>query len=74
MFSSLPVNTWEQILRQCIAFIKDCQQEKAPNDCNSNRLVELFGDKTQVRLNDYCNSQNISMSTQWIFNGEEKYL
>ncbi|EGR1519683.1 capsular biosynthesis protein, partial [Vibrio parahaemolyticus] len=72
VFSSLPVNTWEQILRQCIAFIKDCQQEKAPNDCNSNRLVELFGDKTQVRLNDYCNSQNISMSTQWIFNGEEK--
>ncbi|EPM4294528.1 capsular biosynthesis protein [Vibrio fluvialis] len=71
VFSSLPANVWEQILRQCLGFIKSCQKEHAPQSFLSNTLDELFGEKTKSRLDEYCQSKGISISDKWSFNDDE---
>ena len=34
----------------------------------SNQVSELFGAKTLSRINDYCQSENISLNEHWKYN------
>ena len=69
VFSQLPSNVWQQILLCCVEFLEHCAQEKTPNGEPTNQLHELFGTKTDQRLQEYCQSKKISLEQQWRFNG-----
>jgi len=69
VFSKLPNNIWKQILSSCIEFLSECKKNKAPKSCIQNSLDILFSKKTEQRLNEYCESQNISRDQEWSFNG-----
>lgn len=70
VFSELPVNIWEQILKGCVGFLKACEQEIAPGNAHVSNLNELFGDKTVTRLKEYCAINSISMTDKWQLNTE----
>lgn len=70
VFSVLPELVWRKILDNCLFFIEQCQQYKAPPGTNCVDLKELFEEKTAERLNQYCQSIGCEMNTQWLFNQE----
>lgn len=70
VFSDLPSATWEQILERTIDFLKGCLKEPAPTDAPHNNLKELFGEKTTLRLGEYCLENGIALNEKWSFNSE----
>jgi hypothetical protein len=71
VFSELPVHIWDQIFASCVKFFKKCSLEYAPAAEPANEITELFGKKTQARLNEYCEENNINLNALWLFNGEQ---
>ena len=71
VFSKLPGHIWNQILTSCIEFLSLCQESKAPNSNSGNSLDALFSQKTKQRLDEYCQSLNLSLDQQWKFNESE---
>ncbi|WP_281544089.1 capsular biosynthesis protein [Grimontia sp. SpTr1] len=71
VFSELPVSVWDQILNCTIEFIKSCLKESAPENYSKNSLIELFGKKTYSRLDEFCSTNNITTSDEWLFNDEQ---
>ena len=69
VFSKLPNNIWKIILSSCIEFLSECKKNKAPKNCIKNSLDVLFSEKTEQRINEYCQSENISRDQEWSFNG-----
>lgn len=69
VFSKLSSHTWAQILSSCIEFLSDCKQHKAEAKQVENSLGNLFNQKTQQRLQEYCLSQGYSLEEEWKFNG-----
>ena len=43
-------------------------------DIHANTLDMLFGRKTPTRLEEFCQSRNIELSSSWIFQGHETSL
>lgn len=70
VFSDLPPAIWEKILLGSIEFLKSCLKEHAPADTAANHLNELFGNKTAVRLSEYCADNGIKLTDKWQFNNE----
>lgn len=68
VFSELPAAIWKQILLGCLEFIKACDAIKAPENSPVNDLEQLFGEKTQQRLNEFVTSQQIDINRPWHFN------
>ena len=71
VFSALPSFCWKPIINNCLDFILDCQRVKNTEKYPSNQVRELFGAKTLTRVNDYCQSQNISVSECWQYNDSQ---
>lgn len=69
VFARLPSSSWLPILKNCIDFLISCREFPAPEDIARNTLDELFGTKTAQRLNEYCLSFDIKLSSNWSFNG-----
>lgn len=70
VFSELPDTSWNNILKSCLEFIKKCTEYSAPKNSSINNISELFGNKTEVRLNEYCSSKNIKLGQVWNYNDE----
>ncbi|ARR49856.1 capsular biosynthesis protein [Photobacterium damselae subsp. damselae] len=70
VFSELPTIVWNNIFDSCFSFLQSCQQNHAPNNEITSSIDELFGEKTMLRLKEYCTSKNISIEDEWIFDGE----
>lgn len=71
VFGELPGSTWDQILHCCVDFLKACLFESSPSISGSNTLDELFGNKTNQRLGEYCSQMSISLDDEWYFNKEK---
>ncbi|MGR5328172.1 capsular biosynthesis protein [Photobacterium damselae] len=69
VFSALPELVWQRILTSCLEFIDECKTHQAADDGHANQLQDLFGNKTQQRLNEYCQSIQVQLNTPWIYNG-----
>lgn len=69
VFSELPNNTWQQILVQCITFLKACRKQKKTKETRSNELCELFERKTRQRLQLFCEERGYSLEKQWSYQG-----
>lgn len=70
VFSELPKKIWKRILIQCIDFLKDCYLEKTPDNTPVNNLCDLFGKKTNQRLNEFCNERGYNLYDKWEYNDE----
>lgn len=66
VFGELPANTWRQILNSCLNFIDLEKVELSGQD--QDVLDELFGDKTEQRIQEYCEAQDIRSDEVWIYN------
>lgn len=71
VFAQLPCKIWKHILSTCFEFLTVCQAYKAPVDDKGNTISQLFGKKTAVRLQEYCQSKNIDINQKWTFNNEK---
>ncbi|UYB71016.1 aminoglycoside phosphotransferase family protein [Aeromonas veronii] len=69
VFSALPSFCWKPIINNCLGFLLDCQRVKNTEKQPANQVSELFGAKTLSRINDYCQSTNISINEHWKYNG-----
>lgn len=70
VFSRLPLPSWQSILKNCIDFLVECYNTKAPNEAENNSMDILFGIKTEQRIKEYCQSTDLDPSSCWVFNGE----
>ncbi|GHZ42507.1 TPA: capsular biosynthesis protein [Vibrio cholerae] len=70
VFSKVSPPVWKNILQGCIDFLKDCSRFTNTNHEPVNTLDMLFGDKTEERLNQYCNEELIELNSEWFFNGQ----
>ncbi|WP_318493005.1 capsular biosynthesis protein [Photobacterium leiognathi] len=70
VFSELPTVVWNNIFESCFNFLQSCLKNEAPDDAITSSFEDLFGEKTIIRLNDYCVSKNISIDDEWLFDGE----
>jgi len=70
VFSELPSIIWKQILNSSVEFLESCKQHPASLGTTSNNLAELFGIKTNERLQEYCLNENIDLVKTWRFNNE----
>ncbi|MBL0599702.1 hypothetical protein JD516_18110 [Aeromonas jandaei] len=68
VFSALPSFCWKPIINNCLVFLLDCQRVKKTQEHPSNQVGELFGAKTLNRINEYCQSKNISLNENWKYN------
>ncbi|WP_409048998.1 capsular biosynthesis protein (plasmid) [Proteus mirabilis] len=71
VFSELPSHIWNKILSSCIEFLSHCYYHKSKSENSGNSLNALFTQKTEQRLDEYCQFQNITLDNKWIFNGSE---
>ena len=74
VFSKLPTQVWKQILTDCIIFLSQCSEQNMAGDIHANTLDMLFGSKTPTRLEEFCQSRKIDLSSPWIFQGHETSL
>ncbi|CDS95355.1 capsular biosynthesis protein [Vibrio coralliirubri] len=72
VFSKLPSQTWNQILKSCMEFLVSCQKCIPDEKCPGNSLEQLFTIKTEQRLKEYCKANNITIDDSWSFNGGAK--
>ncbi len=63
VFAKLPSSSWDPILNSCVNFLSECYEFQPPTGITRNRLDELFGRKTIQRLNEYCQSAGIELSS-----------
>ncbi|EGR0769661.1 capsular biosynthesis protein [Vibrio parahaemolyticus] len=71
VFSKLGSNIWTQILESCLDFLEVCDNyDSVKNECGNN-LKNLFSNKTNQRLQEYCLINDIGMETLWSFNGNK---
>ena len=70
VFAQLPSKVWQQILMGCIEFLQQCTQHNANASVTTNGLDVLFGDKTYQRLEEFFNSESISLDTKWQFDDQ----
>lgn len=68
VFAEIPTIIWKKILGSCIEFVDRCIHYPAPDGSTVNNLSELFGVKTELRLTEYCKSQEINVNQKWVFN------
>lgn len=68
VFSHLPSVIWKNIFHRCLDFISECQHHVAPENVTYSKLDHLFGQKTTQRLNEYCQSRNITINDTWYYN------
>ncbi len=66
VFGELPVNAWRQILNSCLNFIDLEKAELSEN--NQEIMSELFGVKTEQRIKEYCEDQDIKIDEAWNYN------
>lgn len=74
VFSELPHKVWKRILTECVQFLKVCQQESAPENTPANALSELFGKKTNQRLNEFCQSRSYDLNQVWNYQDQKVTL
>ncbi|MUL16652.1 capsular biosynthesis protein [Aliivibrio fischeri] len=68
VFGNLPASTWNQILGSCLKFI---ELEKSESSGKTETILdELFGDKTEQRVQEYCVTHNIQQNEKWNYNQE----
>ncbi len=67
VFSELPHKVWKRILTECVHFLKACRQESAPANASVNALSELFGKKTNQRLDEFCQSRELDLNQPWFY-------
>lgn len=72
VFSQLPSLTWNKILNSCIDFLIQCSECPPLELTNNNSLEELFSIKTNERLNEYCEVNQIEIDDSWTFNRSKK--
>ncbi|EOD81723.1 capsular polysaccharide biosynthesis protein [Grimontia indica] len=72
VFSRLPVMTWKRILTGCFNFIDACLEYKKVSTSDRD-LERLFIEKTEERLELFCNSKNISRDKVWSYNSCKKH-
>jgi len=59
-----------EILNACLSFIEQCQLHEAPSQTKALDFKILFDQKTNDRLNEYCQSIGCELDTVWSFNGQ----
>ncbi|WED22014.1 capsular biosynthesis protein [Vibrio sp. JC009] len=70
VFSETSSSAWKQIIFGCLKFLEDCYKVKKPQSEPANTLEELFGKKTNERIDDFCSDNGISRKQIWQFNNE----
>jgi len=68
VFSCLPTMAWKRIISSCLDFIDICLQFSAPESASAPLLNELFCEKTKYRLNEFCQTNQFSISQEWNYN------
>ncbi|EMN7332560.1 capsular biosynthesis protein [Vibrio vulnificus] len=68
VFAKLPTVIWKQILLSCFDFIDCCLEYPASNNIPSNTLEQLFWEKTEQRLEDFCRVSGIDINQTWFYN------
>lgn len=71
VFAKLPSQVWQQILSGCIEFLHVCSQQAVEPEIPVNSLDILFGDKTPLRLAEYCTANGIDLETSWKYSGQD---
>lgn len=70
VFSELPQKVWKRILNECVDFLLACSQEKAPDGALANLLPELFGKKTNQRLEEFCALRGYKLGQLWNYEND----
>lgn len=70
VFAQNPFFVWRNILDACSSFI-DSASLHTPDcvDDIARKSVQLYGYKTKLRLNEYCEYAGIELNEPWIING-----
>jgi hypothetical protein len=70
VFGNLPYPVWSQILGSCFNFLKECIAKEVLdlNILASNYLKIFVLSKTNRRIEQFCNYQQIDMNTRWSYN------
>ncbi|MFA0013654.1 capsular biosynthesis protein [Vibrio lentus] len=68
VFSEVPDLIWNKIINHCLDFIDECFTYEAPLDKVSTNIDQLFGEKTNERLNEFEKIKNIGKKDIWSFN------
>jgi len=74
VFAEISSAVWTQIISSALCFIDACSEYLKPNNDSSSNLNELFNQKTESRVNQYCCSRNYDRHKQWNYNGMELSL
>lgn len=71
VFADLPIESWKRILNSCISFLVDCSKQHKPAEDPGCSLKELFSDKTEERLQEFCEQRGIDVNDSWCIQGEQ---
>ncbi|PSU88821.1 capsular biosynthesis protein [Photobacterium kishitanii] len=71
VFSELPTIVWKNIFNSCLKFVSNCQQFSVPENTLYSPLEQLFGEKTNHRLNEFCQDRNITLDEKWLYDGQK---
>jgi hypothetical protein len=72
VFGKNPTFVWKEIINSCAEFISDEANIKPNNPKDVTRQnAQLYGIKTNSRLEDYAMMSGVDLNKQWVINGVE---
>lgn len=70
VFGRLPFFVWQDIIYDCLDYMKVESQFKPERDISSS-IKDMYLKKTEKRLGSFAAERNISLEKPWIYNGQE---
>ena len=69
VFGSLPVFVWDKIFSACEEFLDDCRALPA-KDFNRQVVMQMYTEKTKIRMLEYLQCNELDVNAPWVINGE----